>query len=389
MSPTSGLAIIKENNISLCNIGIQTGGAGDCSFIDNHINTIGFDIYDLDGIIDENYQSFYTANHVFGIGIYIGGSGNIEIRGGKIEWCNIGIWQDYANGMIYDNIIFDRCSLTAIAITAHYKPYTSGIITNNIFYGCGGIVPTVTWQEKHIGNVITGCSIGLSATNNIIVSNNKIIGDNGSLIGSFKTDARYYGPKSAAIICYQTANSSIINNIINCDSQYSCNLLDTPIEFNNNIMNKDVYYNNNRILTYKQNGNGKIYTCFNLDNVGFGNFNTNDIILKSSNPLEGWKVTSAGTKTTINVKVDVVTEGTEFYPGDKTILELKSAYNNMNLNVGCIVSIAGVTGNKIITGIIEHNNKIYFKLNSACDVAVLNATMINVTPIFSPITFIN
>ena len=383
MHPQTGVGIIEKNNIALCNIGVRTGGAGDTSFINNHINTCGWDIYDLSGDIKEKFRTLYSAGNTFGMGIYVGGSGNMSVTGGKIEWCNIGIWHDYANGMIYDNIVFDRCTLCGIAITGHYKPYTSGIITNNIFYGCGGITPTVTYQETHIGNNITGCSIGVSATNNIMVSNNKIIGDNGSLIGAFKTSDNYYGPKSAAIIFYLVNNSSIINNIINTDSQYSCNILDAPVEFTNNVMNKPIYYAHNRSLTYEQNGNFKKYICYNPTTITFGNFNVGDVIYSPTNPMQGYIVSSAGTKTTLNVTVDVVTEGNRYYPGDNTVLKVVNNVSNINLGVGNIVSIAGVTGNKTITGVIEHENKLYLKLNSACDVAVTNAAMTNVSPSFT------
>lgn len=376
------LAYVKNNNISLSNIGIRFRDSGDCTIEDNYVNTIGWDIYGTDGTLNARYSDLYTANKVFAIGYSIESGGNSTIKGGKTEWCAIGVWQDgYATRMIYDGIHFDRCSVTAMGFTGHNFPNTEATIVNNIFTGCGGVLPINANEDVHIGGVGRSC-IGANEMSGLLISSNKFNSDNGSLTGSFGVTGSYFAPRSI-LYFYKVYSSSFNNNIINVSNlEQAHQLVNSVIEMDGNVSNVTGHYPSTTNPIYVQSGNRKTFYSVNPSTLTDGDFNLNDIVYNINDITTGWKVTTAGSSQTISNQVSVVTVATDYYPGDGSVIDLGTTTTN-TIRVGSYVTIAGVTGTKVIKGIIKHNGHFYAKLNTACDVAVLNATMTNVSPVFT------
>ena len=376
----SGLAYIKENNISLCNIGIRLAENGDSTIENNYINTIGSGIYDLNGVLKSKYSALYSSNNLFAMGMYIGGSGNMTVKGGKIEWCAIGIWQDYTTNMIYDTIQFDRCNVCGIGITGHNSIINRTSVLNSNFTGCGGTTLNSSNADRHIGG-LDACCIGANQSMGLLISNNKFFGDNGTLKGSFNSGNAYYGPLFVLKFT-RVSYSSFINNIVEVDNNYAYVLTNTELEFNNNISNKFMSVGANTLI-YRQAGLKREFFHYNPTILTFGNFDLNDIIYDQNNLTNKWRVTTAGTAETINTPVSVVTVATDYYPANKTIDIGTSLVNGVR--TGAYISIAGVTGTKKIISILKNENKFYALLDSDCDVAVINATMSNVSPVFTQI----
>lgn len=373
---------IKHNNISICNIGLHLDDTGDSIIEDNYINTIGNGIYNtITGLLDSRYSSLYSANQVWAQGIYVGGSGNHTIKGGKIEWCAIGIWQDHATNMIYTGIQFDRCCVCGIVVTSGDTYITRPTISNNNFTGCGGITLPSANSDRHIGGLSGNC-VAISKCNGILVNGNKFYGDNGTLKGSFNSGTYYYGPVTAIKIL-QSRECVITGNIVEIDSSYAFSFTNSEIMMDGNIFNKD-YYAGNNVLVYRESGKGKEYYAVNPNTLTIGSFDNGSIIHNINDLSSGWKVTANGTLTSINKSVSVVTVGTDYYPGDGSVIDMGTTYPD-GVSSGCYVQIAGVTGVKKIVGVIKINNHYYAKLDSTCDVAVLNATMTNKTPTFTSI----
>ena len=115
-----------------------------------------------------------------------------------------------------------------------------------------------------------------------------------------------------------------------------------------------------------------------------GNFDVGDIVYNHNDLSTKWKVTTSGTAETISTPVTVVTTPTNYYPADNTVIDIGSSLVN-GVRTGAYVTIAGVTGTKKIIGVIQNNGRYYAKLDTACDVAVTNATMTNVTPVFTEV----
>ena len=312
------------------------------------------------------------------MGMYIGGSGNMTVKGGKIEWCATGIWQDYTTNMIYEGIQFDRCNVCGIGITGHNNIINRTLITNNNFTGCGGTTLNSSNSDRHLGGIVTSC-IGANQSMGLLISNNKFFGDNGTLKGSFKSGQAYYGPVYVLKfdrVCY----SSFVNNIVEIDNNYAYSLVNTELEFNNNIMNKYLSIGANTVI-YRQAGLKREIFHYNPTTLTFGNFDLNDIVYDQNNLTNRWKVTTAGTAETISTSVSVVTVATDYYPANKTIDIGTSLVNGVR--TGAYVSIAGVTGTKKIISILKNENHYYALLDSDCDAAVINATMTNVSPVFA------
>ena len=373
----SGLAYIKENNISLCNIGIRLAENGDSTIENNYINTIGSGIYDLSGVLKERYSALYSANNLFAMGMYIGGSGNMTVKGGKIEWCATGIWQDYTTNMIYDSIQFDRCNVCGIAVTGHNSIINRTSILNSNFTGCGGTTLNSSNSDTHIGG-LDGCCIGANQSMGLLISNNKFFGDNGTLKGSFKSGIAYYGPL-LVLKFIRVSYSSFINNIVEVDNNYAYVLTNTELEFNNNITNKFMSIGANTLI-YRQAGLKREFFHYDPSTLTFGNFDLNDIIYNQNNLTQKWRVSVAGSLESVSTSVSVITESTDYYPSNSTILLGTSLPNGVR--TGTYVTINGVTGTKKIIGVIKNEGKYYAKLDNDCDVAVTNATMTNVTPTF-------
>ena len=380
-SVNSSLANIRENNVSLCNLGIQLYENGDSMLTDNYINTIGSNVYDLSGVLNSRYSSLRTNGKFYGMGIYVGGSGNMTIKGGKIEWCAIGIWQDYSLNMIYDSIQFDRCNNCAIAITGHNSTINRTTITNSNFTGCGGTSVASANQDTHIGGLTASC-IGSNYSYGLLISNNKFYGDNGDLKGSFKSGQYYYGPKFV-LTFDRVYYSSFINNIVEIDNNYAFNFSNVEVEFDSNIINKNMYMGEN-VLIYRQAGIKREFFHNNPSTATVGNFDVGDLVYNHNDLTTKWKVTTAGTSKSISTSVSVVTTATNYYPADNTVIDLGTSLAE-GVRTGAYVSIAGVTGTKKIVGVIKNGTHYYAKLDSACDAAVSNATMTNVSPAFTSI----
>ena len=373
-----GGAYIARNNLSLCNIGLRLSSSGDNMVEDNYINSIGYNIYNSSGVLDSRYNNLWENSLVFAQGIYIGGSGNHTIKGGKIEWCAIGIWQDYATNMIYTGIHFDRCNVCGIAITGHNRLLSRATITDNNFVGCGGTTISSSNIDKHISTIGRSC-IGANQAVGIMISNNKFFGDNGRLLGAFNNNDLYYGPVYA-VYFIDVTESQISNNIINIDSTYAFSFTDSDVLVDGNTTNK-VWYGGNNFTVYRQLGNRRAFYNNNPTNYTFGNFDVGDMVYSLDNVTNAYKVSVSGTVTTINTTANVVTTSSDFYSGDGSVIDLGTTYVK-GIRTGAYIDIAGVTGVKKIVGVLFNNNHYYAKLNSACDVAVLNASVTNHTPTF-------
>ena len=239
--------------------------------------------------------------------------------------------------------------------------------------------------DIHISGIGRSCIGALEAVD-IMVSNNQFIGDNGALHGAFKTSSNYYGPVFA-VYFNQVTNSSVINNIVEIDNQsgannYGFTFYKSDVLYDNNTTNAP-YYPSNETFVYKQRGFRKEIYCNDPSTMTIGNFDANDIIYNTYDFTHSWRVGIAGTKQSISTSVSVVTVGTDIYPGDGSVIDLGTSYVP-GVRIGAYVEIAGVTGVKKIVDVLYTytNNHYYAKLDSACDVAVLNATMTNKAPVF-------
>ena len=380
-----GGGYIERNNISLTNIGLWLNQAGDTMINDNHINTIGWNIYGIDGVLKSAYTTLRSQGHLYAQGIYVGGSGSHTIKGGKIEWCCIGIWQDYGTLMTYSNIIFDRCTVTGIAITGHNRLISKATITNNKFSGCGGVNISSGNPDTHISGIGRSC-IGALQAQNILVANNEFMGDNGALHGAFKTSSYYYGPINA-IYFNAVTQSSVVNNIIEIDNvsggnNYGITFYKSEVLYDGNTTNAPFYPSNDTVV-YKQEGYRRKFFSNNPNNLTLGNFDAGDLIYNTYDLTQGYRCGTAGTRETISATVSVVTNASELYPGDGSVIDLGTSYVS-GVRAGAYVEIAGVTGIKEIVDVIfdYSNNHYYAKLKTPCDVAVLGATMTNKAPVF-------
>lgn len=371
-----GLSRIENNNVSCCNIGISLLESGDNSLTNNYINTCGWNIRELDGTLKSKFSTLPSAK-VFGIGLYLGASSNGSIRGGKIEWCLKGIWQDYSNSNIISSINFDRCSVYAIGIDGHYTFENNTIISNNVFKGCGGI--SVNGDSK------SGHAISMLQADNISIINNAFISTGGSDLGTFKKDGVYYGAKSANIYAIRLNRGIISNNTFNGDtSPYNLEFSQTCVF--DNVYNSDNPYISGNMVCYRQQPNLKEYFR-NDSNFTYGNFDLNDVIHSYATPNIGYRCSTAGTVQEINTTVTVLTDENTRYPNDGSVLKLQTNTYPAGLTTGAYVTIDGVTGIKRIMNIrYRVGDGWYIKLNSACDVAVINATMQNSSPVFTQFT---
>ena len=377
-----GISYIKNNNFALCNIGYRTSYVGDSTIEDNYFNTIGSGIYNLDGTLKSRYAELYSNNLVFAMAAYFGDGGNITVRGGKVEWCNIGFWQDYGTNMIYDSIQFDRCTLAAMSFSGHNRPNVNSSILNCNFTGCGAIAPIGDNIDKHLGGY-TGATITASNAYGLTISNCHFTGDNGRLTGAFKTSGVYYAP--LFVLYFKNVyQSSFVNNTIQVDAQYAYRLENTELCYNNNICNKAWSMNAN-CCVYRPAGIKREFYHDNPSTITDGNFDYNDMVYSQNALVTGWRVTVAGSAQTINTNVSVVTVATDYYPGDGSVIDLGSSIPS-GVRTGAYVTIAGVTGVKKIVGVIQNNNKFFAKLDTACDVAVLNAAMANQAPTFTSLS---
>ena len=369
-----GLSRLENNNVSLCNIGISLFESGDNNLTNNYVNTCGWNIRNLDGTLKERYTSLQSISRCFGIGIYLGASSNGTIHGGKVEWNLKGIWQDYSNCNIITSINFDRNSCYAIGLSGHYTFWNSTIISNNNFKSCGGIQVT--------GDSLTGHAISSMQGDNIVITSNNFISAGGSSLAVFKKDGVYYGSKAAPIHLLRQNRGVISNNVFNCDNTPITTEF-SQVAFENNIFSSANPYISGNSVFYIHKLNRKEYLR-NDSNFTFGNFDVNDIIKKYNNPTQGYRCTTAGTIQTIATKGTVMMTASDDYPNDGTIIRLDVNSYPAGLTTGSYINIDGVTGTKKIENIrYKTGDGWYLKLNTACDVAVINADITNASPVFT------
>ena len=94
----SGIAVISENNFTMCNCGLRMFSSGDSNLINNYFNTISSNVVFSDA----------NASSMNGIGILLTAStGNTNIIGGKVEYCNKGIVVNSSMGVNINAVQFD------------------------------------------------------------------------------------------------------------------------------------------------------------------------------------------------------------------------------------------------------------------------------------------
>lgn len=122
----SGIAIVSENNFTMCNCGLRMFASGDSTIINNYFNTISSnEIFD-----DTNVT---TLN---GIGLLLSSStGNTNVIGGKVEYCNKGIVVNSSMGVNINSVQFDwNKSGNLFFVTSSYA--INGTIMGSNVTGC-------------------------------------------------------------------------------------------------------------------------------------------------------------------------------------------------------------------------------------------------------------
>jgi len=126
-----GITKIRFCQISNClECGIDGQGWGDADIDGCYINTIN-----LDSTSTTNAPSSAT---VYGVGIRLrrdsvsgGQLGNVNIRGGKIEFCRVGILMNAAQGINITGINFDTCRKASIYMESDVTPLPVAKTTYN------------------------------------------------------------------------------------------------------------------------------------------------------------------------------------------------------------------------------------------------------------------
>lgn len=122
----SGIAIVSENNFTMCNCGLRMFASGDSTIINNYFNTISSN----EAFDDSNVT---TLN---GIGLLLSAStGNTNVIGGKVEYCNKGIVVNSSMGVNINAVQFDwNKSGNLFFVTASYA--IAGTIMGSNVTGC-------------------------------------------------------------------------------------------------------------------------------------------------------------------------------------------------------------------------------------------------------------
>lgn len=122
----SGIDIVSENNFTMCNCGLRMFASGDSTIINNYFNTISSN----EAFDDTNVT---TLN---GIGLLLSSStGNTNVIGGKVEYCNKGIVVNSCMGVNINAVQFDwNKSGNLFFVTASYA--ITGTIMGSNVTGC-------------------------------------------------------------------------------------------------------------------------------------------------------------------------------------------------------------------------------------------------------------
>lgn len=122
----SGIAIISENNFTMCNCGLRMFASGDSNIINNYFNTISSNVV-------FNDTNVTTLN---GIGLLLTAStGNTNVIGGKVEYCNKGIVVNSSMGVNINAVQFDwNKSGNLFFVTSSYA--INGTIMGSNVTGC-------------------------------------------------------------------------------------------------------------------------------------------------------------------------------------------------------------------------------------------------------------
>ena len=122
----SGIAIISENNFTMCNCGLRMFASGDSTIINNYFNTIS-----SNAVFDDTNVT--TLN---GIGLLLSAStGNTNVIGGKVEYCNKGIVVNSSMGVNINAVQFDwNKSGNLFFVTSSYA--IAGTIMGSNVTGC-------------------------------------------------------------------------------------------------------------------------------------------------------------------------------------------------------------------------------------------------------------
>lgn len=383
-STSSGLAKIKNNNISLCNVGIWLFNTGDSIIENNYINTMGWNIYQDDNYnLKEKYNELKNLGMVHGKAIYMSGGGSNSIKGGKIEYCNAGIYIDVTNNSNISNIIFDRCNSYAIALdSATYKWNKLNININNcVFIGCGNN----TSQNADLD----GNCISINRNNYINISNCSFKASDENYQDVFvNTAKKFYAPKN----CYIKAVYSKFINVSNCtfaDNIYAIIPFHSIINVSNISSLQTGSYDSSVGNTNNNNGfHNNTLLSDNTNNLTLGNFTLGDKLIKAYTN-GGFYCSDNGSLGTIenqtcNVLNGTITDGNLTFTASNNYLILNN-YNGDQFGELDYINIEGVTGDKRIMQIVyvASSNHYYARLNSACDNTVTNAAISFKTPSFT------
>lgn len=382
---TSGLLKIKNNNFSLCNVGIWFSNVGDSIVENNYFNTLGWNIYKNDNInVLDIYSGLSSRGMIHGNAMYITQGGAISIKGGKIEYCNAGLYIDVTKNLDISDIVFDRCNLYGIGFDSQtYKWTKSNSNVNNCnFIGCG--------NNTSVDAGLTGSCIGIKRLNNINIGNCSFKASNENYQDCFPdTSKKFYGPKN----CYIKVNFSRNINVSNCvfyDNLYTIIPTNSIVNVSNlGSLQINTYSNTtgliNSTIGYKKN----ILLSGNSNNLTYGSFELGDMLSKAYTSASKINCTGEGSLGTISgQKCDVlnglITDGDLSFNSSNNYI-LLSNYNGDNYGESDYINIDGVSGYKKIIQIVyvPSSNKYYARLNSACDVQVSNADISLHTPSFS------
>lgn len=380
---SSGLQKIKNNNISLCNVGIWFSNTGDSIIENNYINTLGWNIYQDDNYnLKEKYNQLKNLGMVHGKAIYMSGGGANSIKGGKIEYCNAGIYIDVTNNLNINNIVFDRCNSYGIAIdSATYKWTKLNInIDNSSFIGCGN---NISQNSDLDGNCIS-----INRNNYINISNCSFKASDENYQDNFvNTDKKFYAPKNGFI---KAVYSKFINvsNCVFSDNLYAIIPFHSIINISNLSSLQTGSYDSSIGNTNNNNGfHNNTLLSDNTNNLTLGNFTLGDKLIKAYTN-GGFYCSDNGSLGTIenqtcNVLNGTITDGNLTFTANNNYLLLNN-YNGDLFGELDYINIEGVTGDKRIMQIVyvPSSNHYYAKLNSSCDVIVTNANLSFKTPSF-------
>lgn len=375
----AGLLYIEKNNFARCNIGCMLQELGDCTLVGNYFNTNGWNIREEDGTIKSKYADI--GHNIYGLGLWCGSVGMINIVGGKCEWNNDGFHFEHCGGVNICNINFDYnvvCHIGIAGMSPLPRDCTFNIANNQFISGC--------WCTT--GSYLSGASIALWRATGVSITGNSFEADSKSHYRSFSGTNPYYGPTAGFIRCRHVYNSSVTGNTFDRDTipVYGST---AQLIYSGNSGSTDFAYSNSIILMNDRNVNLSQDTWINfLD----GTFEAGDRVTKKTDSTDGWKCTDSGSYgtmdgTTCTVIDSDITVNTTPIPGDKTIFELGG---NMDprIHTGSYVEIAGVTGVKRITELLQlgySNTRVFCRVDSPCDVAVTDAALSFHTPTFTTI----